>query len=296
MFKKIMFAFLIITTIQVKSQDYKPLIDQINEWHFTTCYFGCLTDVYYTDGDTIVNGKEYKILDGYHYISRTFLLREEVENKKVYLALATEANITEYLLYDFTLIEGDEIDMVNPISPFPQNAGTFVLDSIRMRELADTNEYRHYYFSPIPTNTVSSEKAVWVEGLGSLSLINAPAGHPDINDVGSLSCFFKNTELFYSNLDSIDACEPLHLGLINPVDNLNEVKLISSSESWTFINTESITKATVYSLSGVKVKSVLNINNKSSIEIETSSFSEGIYIIIVNTRNNNKKTFKAVIY
>ena len=30
------------------------MLDNINEWHFTTCFSGCLTDAYYTDGDTIV--------------------------------------------------------------------------------------------------------------------------------------------------------------------------------------------------------------------------------------------------
>ena len=296
MFKKYIIAILLVTTLQVNSQEYKPLIDNINEWHFTTCYFGCLTDVYYTDGDTVVNGVTHKVLDGYHFISRTFLLREEIENRKVYLTLATESDITEYLLYDFTLAEGDEIDMINPISPFPQNAGAFVLDSIRMKELADLNEYRHFYFSPTPTNTISLDESVWVEGVGSLSLINAPGGHPDINDVGSLSCFFKDTELFYSNLDSIDTCEPLHLGLTMPKDILNEVKLISTSESFTIINTDNVIKVTIYGLSGKKINSVFNIHKESSIKLKNSSLSKGVYIIIVNTVNNNKKTFKTVVY
>lgn len=192
------------------AQDYKPLLDNTNEWHFTNCYFGCLTDIYYTDGDTLVAGDNYKILDGYHYISRTFLLREVNATQRVYLRKLSNNGIgQEYLLYDFSLQEGDIFEMQNPITPFPENAGNFVLDSIRSQVLVDGQAYKHYYFSPVPTNTISEDNCVWVEGVGSLSMINAPSGFPDINGVGHLSCFFKQGDLFYSNLDSISGCSPV---------------------------------------------------------------------------------------
>jgi len=194
----------------VHGQDYRPLLDTTNEWHVTNCYFGCLTDVYFTDGDTIVEGNNYKILDGFHYISRSFLLREEVSNQRVYLRkLSGNGSGQEYLLYDFSLQEGDTFEMFNPISPFPENAGNFVVDSIRLRPLEDGMDYRHYYFSPAPTNNVSDNTCIWVEGVGSLSIINAPSGFPDINGAGHLSCFFKEGDLFYTNLDSIAGCSPI---------------------------------------------------------------------------------------
>lgn len=160
-------AFLLIG-ISAFSQSYKPLLDNLNEWHFTTCYFGCQTDVYFTDGDTIVDGNNYKILDGYHYISRTFLLREDVPNKKIYLKIATTGFNEEFLLYDFSLNQGDTFYMQNPISPFPQDGGPFILDSIVERPLVDGNAYKHFYFSPTPDNTISTENAIWIEGVGSL--------------------------------------------------------------------------------------------------------------------------------
>ncbi len=191
------------------AQDYKPLLDNTNEWHFTNCYFGCLTDVYYTSEDTLVAGNNYKILDGFHYISRSFLLREDVPAQRVYLRkLSNNGNGQEYLLYDFSLEEGESMQMYNPITPFPEYAGTFVVDSIRARILEDGQAYKHYYFSPDPTNNISDNNCVWVEGVGSLSIINAPSGLPDINGVGHLSCFFKQGELFYTNLDSISGCSP----------------------------------------------------------------------------------------
>lgn len=199
----------------VQAQPYKPLLDNLNEWHFTTCFSGCNTDVYYTDGDTIVGGKTYKILDGYHYISRTFLLTEDVANRTVTLAKINPTKIDEYLLYDFAKNEGDTMELFNPNSPFIEDPGFFKLDSIRLRPLEDGNSYRHFYWSPTPGNTTFIAHPVWVEGVGSLSLINAAGAQPDFNGVGQLNCFFKNSDAFYVNLDSIVSCEPIHMLGIN---------------------------------------------------------------------------------
>ena len=209
------------------SQSYTPLLDTFNEWHFTTCYSGCLTDVYYTDGDTVVNGKTYKILDGFHYISRSFLIREDISNQKVYL-LFDGPNIlkSEILLYDFSIQAGDTFLMENPISPFPPNPGNFICDSIISRPLLDGNNYKHFYFHPIDTLQAYSQNAIWIEGIGSLSLINAPGGEPDVNDKGSLSCFFKDGIQFFQNLDSIEVCLPSFFpNSTELVDAGNKIKL-----------------------------------------------------------------------
>ncbi len=295
MFKNVLYIIIsFLLTNQVKSQDYEPLLDNINEWHFTTCYFGCLTDVYYTDGDTIVDGNSHKILDGYHYISRTFLLREDIEERKVYMTLVNETGNDEYLLYDFSLNEGDEMNLYNPISPFPEDGGVFVLDSIRLRELADTNMYRHFYLSPIPTNPISTDPAVWIEGLGSLSIINAPGGFPDINQAGNLSCFFKDEELFYSNLDSIDACEPIHLGLLKPIQDLNKIELYYSNSILHLENTDFVHRVGVYNIYGKLINEFNNLNNKNSILFDLSNFEKGVYIVIVSNEKLEKRTFKVL--
>lgn len=209
--KKINILFvLMLTPFTTWSQNYTPLLDDRNEWQLTSCYFGCLTDVYFTDGDTIANNHTYKILDGYHYISRTFLLREEIEQQKIYLGKVNDENqIEEYLLYDFSLEEQDSIEIRNPITPFPPNSGFYKLDSIKHLPLVNGNLYKHYYLSPTSSNSESTTPAIWVEGLGSLSMINAPAGFPDINGVGQISCFFKNQTLFYEDLDSISSCKSI---------------------------------------------------------------------------------------
>ena len=91
--------------------------------------------------------------------------------------------------------------MRNPIAPFPKNAGFFDLDSIIPRILEDGEPYNHYYFSPSDSNEISDNNCVWIEGVGSLSIINALSGLPDINGAGHLSCFLNKG--IYSTLTSI---------------------------------------------------------------------------------------------
>ncbi len=292
--KDLVLIFGILFISKGTAQDYIPLLDSANEWQLTTCYFGCLTDYYFTDGDTLVDGKNYKILDGYHYIERNLLLREEVGEKKIYLNIVSESGNEEYLLYDFSLQEGDEMNLFNPITPFPEDAGIFQVDSIKLRELVDMNEYRHFYLSPIKTNTISSERAVWIEGVGSLSMINAPGGHPDINEVGALSCFFKNSDLFYSNLDSIDACEPNILSVIvNTLAHINATMYFKNKIS-VIQDASAIYKFEVYNLEGKLLKTQYNTFKEDEVRIDFSNLKEGIYFIVTSGFNKQRKTFRVV--
>ena len=279
----------------LQAQDYKPLLDNTNEWHFTNCYFGCLTDVYYTDGDTLVNGDNYKILDGFHYISRSFLLREEVSSQRVYLRKLSNNGIgQEYLLYDFSLQEGDAFEMHNPIAPFPENAGSFVVDSIRLRLLEDGQPYRHYYFSPAPTNTISDNNCVWVEGVGSLSIINAPSGLPDINGVGHLSCFFKQGNLFYTNLDSISGCSP-SLGSRPPSVVLKPQVIIDRPGQRLHLQSSlPFDQLALYNVNGqLLVEKYTGPQNRYSWPI---NLAQGVYFIAVSSSQSAQKSVLTLVW
>ncbi len=248
--------------------------------------------MYFTNGDTLVDGKTYKVLDGYHYISRTFLLREEVESRKVYLNLVSASGNKEYLLYDFSLNVGDSIDIKNPISPFPTDGGFYKVDEIINEPLADGNEYRHFYLSPTPSNPISTTPAVWVEGVGSLSLINAPGGFPNINGVGEVTCSFKNGQLFYSILED---CEPLILGNM-PQTTLNGVivtTLIKDGQCKIY-NAENIQSISVFDLNGRKLKDIKTFGEKE-LTIDFSDFSQGMYFVVAHSISFEKKVFKVLL-
>lgn len=260
-------------------QPYQPLLETDNEWHFTTCYNNCLTDIYYTNSDTLVNGLSYKILDVYHYISRTFLLRENTEEKKVFLTKINPNRIDTYLLYDFSLAEGDFFEMKNPISPFPAEGGLFVLDSIRNRPFQETQIRRYFYFSPHPENTVSNQNAIWVEGVGSLSIINAPSGYPELNSVGSLTCFYKNYTLFYTDEnEETPICEETILNTNELILFQPEIIFHTSSKELFIKSNEKWHTCTLYDMLGQHL--VTNdTQDQSSWSLQELTLPNGIYLV-----------------
>jgi hypothetical protein len=279
------FLLTIFFSINGYSQPYQPLLETNNEWHFTTCFNGCLTDVYYTNSDTIVNGLSHKILDGYHYISRTFLLRENTEEKKVYLTKINPNRIDTYLLYDFSLEEGDTFDMKNPITPFPAEGGLFVLDSIRNRPFQENEIRRYFYFSPHPENTVSSQNAIWVEGVGSLSIINAPGGYPELNSVGSLTCFYKNSTLFYMDEDEeTPICAETILHIYESITLQPEIIFHSTTKELSINSNEKWQSCVLYDLLGQQ----LAVNHslvQNSWSLQKFALPSGIYLIKLTFEN-----------
>src|SRR5690554_316733 len=288
-----LFLIFALSTLPLFSQTYTPMLDNLDEWHFTTCYFGCHTDVYFTDGDTLVDGNQYKILDGYHYISRTFLLREDVQEKKVYLNLVSPNGNHEYLLYNFSLNVGDSIQMRNPITPFPEDGGYFKLDSIVGKPLVNGSIYDFFYFSPSPSNTTSTWNAVWVEGVGSLSMVTAPGGHPDFFGVGELSCFFKENELFYTNFEVVEECSSVLS--VNNKSTLEEVVLFKPANGtlWYLNNAEQLRQLEVFSIQGKKVMTVANEGSKV-VALELGGLKDGMYFILAKGVLGEQRVFKVM--
>lgn len=288
-----LFILAISFALPCLAQDYKPLLDTYNEWQFTYCDSDCYTDMYRTAGDTVVGGKNYKVLDGYHFISRTFLLREDVASRKVYLNFVQPSGNNEYLLYDFSLNVGDSIAIKNPISPFPEDGGYYKVEEITNEPLVDGNEYRHFYLSPTPSNTISDTPAVWIEGVGSLSLINAPGGFPNINDVGHLTCFFKNGEPFYAKRET---CETLILGISQNDNSLENVLLntLIKNGQCQISNAENISSVTVYDTNGRKLREIKS-NEEKQLNLDFSNVSSGIYFVVVQSNGFEQKVFKVLV-
>jgi hypothetical protein len=296
--KKSLLLLILIISSQVYAQDYKPLLDNYNEWNLKYCFTGCSTDVYYTNGDTIVDGMNFKILDGYHYISRGFLLREDVTEKKVFLKIYfPSGDIGDYLLYDFSLAVGDSIDMKNPITPFIENAGYYRVDSIIPRPLVDGNEYRHFYLSPGLSNTIAENNAIWVEGGGSLSIITAPGGDPDIFGVGQVSCIFKNGSPFYTDFHLVDECEASIILDTSEFENSNtNAQIIGkpTRNEFEIINIDSFTRIDIFSLSGVKLDSYPT-NNRNAITLDVSRYSAAMYLLVLKSKNSQSQSLKLIV-
>jgi hypothetical protein len=157
-------------------------------------------------------------------------------------------------------------------------------------------DYKNFYFSPTETNTISSRNVKWIEGLGSLSLINAASGDPNISAVGELSCMFKDYEQFYSNLDSISGCNPLNLSVSEIIDSYPEIELFSQSERNRFLLTHAdyVKDVAVFAINGVLQKEIPS-QSYNELPLDLSELGTGIYILKVNLQNRKTETFKVVV-
>jgi len=294
--KKSLCILLLFLSNLALCQEYKPLLDTFNQWSVRYCFSGCSTDIYYTNGDTIVDAMNYKVLDGYHYISRGFLLREDVTEKKVYLKTILPSGIRDYLLYDFSLEVGDSIDIKNPASPFIEDAGYYKVDAITLLPLVDSNLYRHFYLSPTTSNTISTNDAIWVEGVGSLSLINAPGGDPDINSAGRVACMFKDGVSFYADLDIIEDCEDIILDIPLFQTTINNSKIINALvvNEFSVINIEPFIALAIYNLNGQLLQQI-NLNNQNTVTLNLSSYKPAMYLIVLKSQDATHQVLKALV-
>ncbi|MFK8013263.1 MAG: T9SS type A sorting domain-containing protein, partial [Marinicellaceae bacterium] len=108
----------------------------------------------------------------------------------------------------------------------PDSAGYFIVDSIIPTVQIDGDTYNHFYLTALDSAKSVTGRAEWIEGIGSLNLINTPGAYGDVNNGGALSCFFNNQTLHYSNLDSIAGCIQVYPNLsidegLTPTESVN---------------------------------------------------------------------------
>jgi hypothetical protein len=282
-----------VQPVQGHAQAYIPMLDGYSEWHVTNCYFGCNTDKYYTIGDTVINLKHYTFLDKFHY-NKNFLIREDTSSRKVYMRLLADTGAPkEYLLYDFSAQVNDTVSIQNPGSPYPKYAGSFVVDSVILKPLL-TKSHRHFYLHSLDTITSVTKNTIWVEGIGSLCLINTPGASPQINEVGRLSCFFHNGINTYAQLDSITDCIPVYpLG----VEDIFTPRYFKVSQDF---NSQQVFIKALQENSGLKIY-IYNTagqlqffaeDKRKEIVIPTGRFSGGLLLLKLETDKGYINTYK----
>ena len=295
--KKIFFLIFLclLFTKNIKAQAYITMLNSYSEWHVTNCYSGCATDKYYTIGDTVINTFHYKFLDLFHY-NKNFVIREDTSSRKIYMRLlADPAPAKDYLLYDFSLQVNDTTSITNPGSPYPKYAGSFIVDSIILKPLVNKN-HRYFYLHSLDTIASTTKTTIWVEGIGSLSLINTPGALPQINGVGQLSCFFNNGINDYTNLDSISNCITIYPLGINENNEFTDYILQQNYDTKnlyiTAIN-KPILSIKIYNIEGKILFNKENID-ENYLDINLQLFNNGILLLKIETKKNTFKTYKLI--
>lgn len=216
--------------------------------------------------DTVINEKNYTKVN---YCEGEYkgALRDEVGI--VYYCPKDSTN--EYVLYDFTVTPGDTVYSVymddNAISDI-------IINNIDSVWIANTYRKRVYI----------SGGGEWIEGIGCpQGLFMEPWGNVSFYEL-RLNCFSQNDTVLFPEY-SIGSCsltvgeekiEPSRLYIYpNPAKSFVNIEFSSLPESNQIIN--------IYAMDGSLKTSI--INKEEQVQINTESWSKGVYFIQVTTKD-----------
>ena len=202
-----LFISLYLASFTLFSQQYKPILEGYKEWTLLNCNgSSCRVESYQLGADTILENTRYTLLDGYHF-NGTVLVREDTLTQRFYMkAIGTSTLNPEVLTYDFSLNVGDSMRVTNTQSPVPTDGGFFHVDSIQHINYEGTIR-KTLYLSGNDTSKKELNRAIWVEGIGSLSIINSPGLFPNHEYIAAVSCTHVDGKLIYRfNSGRGDSC------------------------------------------------------------------------------------------
>jgi hypothetical protein len=267
-------ALLFVCYYFVFSQSNFRFADSGSVWNVIDEPFSCLgppgaicyqtfTTVY--QSDTLISGKWYQNLsDNY--------LRED-SLQRVYSFVGD----SDYLIYDFGKVAGDTINEKaanEPLTIFVDSVDTVFIVHPRKRMFVKYSGYLN---------------DIWIDGIGSLyTNFLYPGGSALLADVGidSLLCYSVNNELFYQLPDyHVCSVDTVIWADVNEISANNSLSL-SPVPAFNQLNINSagvpIISIALYSIAGTLVKQIKQAVS-TSISINISSFSPGVYIAQVQT-------------
>ncbi|MEE0883406.1 MAG: T9SS type A sorting domain-containing protein [Bacteroidales bacterium] len=286
------FALIISLSLKAQTQSYEyiPIVKEGLQIWTTDQKYGQYNEQYsyerlaLTEEDTIIDGKSYKKL--YSFTEREFDIEtatfvcgiRENENKQVFVA--SYHNQSEFLLYDFSLTEGDSI--------LAESNGEYDL-YFNVTDV-DTIDYNGVERRKITLQFYNYAWVTWIEGIGNIegllmdwrSYTMAMDPMPNVR----LRCYEYNEECLYSDFsfnESIYDCyTPLYTGLEENETQNNILLYPNPAKERLYINTSiPIKQMTICNLLGQEIQKYNNLETTSSINI--SGLNEGVYFVKLST-------------
>lgn len=286
------FALIISLSLKAQTQSYEyiPIVKEGLQIWTTDQKYGQYNEQYryerlaLTEEDTIIDGKSYKKL--YSFTEREFDIEtatfvcgiRENENKQVFVA--SYHNQQEFLLYDFSLTEGDSI--------LAESNGEYDL-YFNVTDV-DTIDYNGVERRKITLQFYNYAWVTWIEGIGNIegllmdwrSYTMAMDPMPNVR----LRCYEYNEECLYSDFsfnESIYDCyTPLYTGLEENETQNNILLYPNPAKERLYINTSiPIKQMTICNLLGQEIQKYNNLETTSSINI--SGLNEGVYFVKIYT-------------
>ena len=300
--KKIFTFLALLLVLFVHSQPYHPMLENNKYWDVFTWVAPQQMSLYsygvreFILGDTVYNGKQYKILQGKNFYSlqqffnppfylndTSFfigLIREDTFSRKVfYQDFSQYPMLPEYLIYDFSLNVGDSL-YVGYYSGFWDS--TFIkVDSIGSYPMLNSGFRKIFYFSGSPNAGSFLDCGNYlIEGIGGRSSLEYPF---DVCfEFGSnLMCVKDSTGLLYDGYCHLGDCD-LATG-IHPV-NSSEIHIYQDpAGTYLVINGLNYKKSDVdlYDMLGRHIFHQ-DIENKNETKIDLINLNSGLYIMNIN--------------
>ena len=286
------FALIISLSLKAQTQSYEyiPIVKEGLQIWTTDQKYGQYNEQYryerlaLTEEDTIIDGKSYKKL--YSFTEREFDIEtatfvcgiRENENKQVFVA--SYHNQQEFLLYDFSLTEGDSI--------LAESNGEYDL-YFNVTDV-DTIDYNGVERRKITLQFYNYAWVTWIEGIGNIegllmdwrSYTMAMDPMPNVR----LRCYEHNEECLYSDFsfdESIYDCYTLLYAGLENNECESEVSIYPNpAKERLYINTSiPIKELTICNLLGQEIQKYNMTEKTSSIDI--SGLKEGVYFVKLST-------------
>ena len=198
--KQVVLSFILLAvSVSLHGQKYVTLIDTTRTWNVAELYphGGGALNYEYLFGDTVTieNTLYVEVKAKWFDTSEVFgYMREDTLSRRVYYRPTIHSN--ESLLYDFSLEEGDTIQLYGD----PGHKYTVLqVDSV---ELLNGDVRKRWIFSLEFYYT----NAVWIEGIGNTTIYLLNSGDSDGSTITTVTlCCYENDELVYMN-DTFDTC------------------------------------------------------------------------------------------
>lgn len=166
--KRFLFFALIFMPLLSISQEQFPVFSEDNIWSINGYNANHFYDNVQILGDTIIEGKHYKIIND--NTSENILGFGYDENKQTFFRPIESPINEDILIYDFNLEIGDTFNLPYPINPFLDTVyfePIIVLD-IDYVGLSDGSLRKKYVFNDgLEYNPCTDGVWVWIDGIGS---------------------------------------------------------------------------------------------------------------------------------
>ncbi|MDB5284780.1 MAG: hypothetical protein JWO06_3855 [Bacteroidota bacterium] len=286
-----------------KAQAYNPMLSDSNTWYITTCFEGCWTDVVWTSGDTTLGGLQYKIVRSKRCNSTSpciiAFFREDTLQKKVYVRKYSQdvgfKDTTEFVYYDFSLVQGDSIYLFDPQILYPRDVrdtlGWYRVDTVySISTLVGIRKLLFLY----PVNFIGCcENMNWVESIGAID-------GPYLYGGGDswLNCFFRNEVHEYSSWYGEDTvCDFTNVGINEVFPSQNFSVFPNPTNNFTTLlvkDKETMLTASLFDVAGREVLPLFTNKRLSTFNFPTEGLPPGLYFVKITNEAGRAIPLKLV--